>query len=326
MEENNYYPFGLEHKGYNNVVNGTQNKYHTYNGKELEESLGYNMLEYGFRNYDATIGRWNVMDVHSELYYEVSPYNYAMNSPINFIDYMGLDPIYRNGKYYDTNDDGEEEEVSWDYVLNWIQNNDGIEATYTFTTNKSGYARLTNTSEEGNERNSFVLEGKTYEANSYMTLMGRDDKKNNVGDFKDIETLEWNVISQVLGQASYVIYDLYKGAIERAMLGESIGGKLDYKNVLYDMMGFNRASLIQINGVVYNPNEVGNFLWGMILEYMGGLISPNLVAQMGTKGRDDERWEQKAISAGRAYGAHLYETATPAMKELILKHRLSNRY
>lgn len=30
VEENNYYPFGLEHKGYNYVVNGSENKYQTY--------------------------------------------------------------------------------------------------------------------------------------------------------------------------------------------------------------------------------------------------------------------------------------------------------
>ncbi|MFK5855152.1 MAG: DUF6443 domain-containing protein, partial [Bacteroidota bacterium] len=39
LEENNYYPFGLKHKGYNNVVNGTEHPY-KYNGKELNESLG----------------------------------------------------------------------------------------------------------------------------------------------------------------------------------------------------------------------------------------------------------------------------------------------
>ncbi|PIX06137.1 MAG: hypothetical protein COZ76_10485, partial [Flavobacteriales bacterium CG_4_8_14_3_um_filter_35_10] len=42
VEENNYYPFGLEHKGYNNVINGTENKYKTYQGKETEEELGKN--------------------------------------------------------------------------------------------------------------------------------------------------------------------------------------------------------------------------------------------------------------------------------------------
>ena len=33
VEENNYYPFGLEHKGYNNV-RLAENNYQTYNSKE----------------------------------------------------------------------------------------------------------------------------------------------------------------------------------------------------------------------------------------------------------------------------------------------------
>ena len=37
VEESNYYPFGLKHKGYNSQVNGTENKFFTYNGKEHQE-------------------------------------------------------------------------------------------------------------------------------------------------------------------------------------------------------------------------------------------------------------------------------------------------
>lgn len=42
IEGNNYYPFGGSHKGYNNVVNGTENKYQTFQGQELNEELGLN--------------------------------------------------------------------------------------------------------------------------------------------------------------------------------------------------------------------------------------------------------------------------------------------
>ena len=39
ISENNYYPFGLTHKGYNNVVNAHP---YDYNGKENNEELGLN--------------------------------------------------------------------------------------------------------------------------------------------------------------------------------------------------------------------------------------------------------------------------------------------
>ena len=65
IEESNYYPFGLKHKGYNNVTssngNSTAQKF-KYNGVEYEESLGLNLYEMDFRLYDPAIGRFNGID------------------------------------------------------------------------------------------------------------------------------------------------------------------------------------------------------------------------------------------------------------------------
>ncbi|MDD7886835.1 RHS repeat-associated core domain-containing protein [Flavivirga sp. 57AJ16] len=57
-----YYPFGLEHKGYNNVVNGTENNHHTFQGKENQKELGLNWHDFHARNYDASLGRWMNID------------------------------------------------------------------------------------------------------------------------------------------------------------------------------------------------------------------------------------------------------------------------
>jgi RHS repeat-associated protein len=338
LDENHFYAFGLKHKNYNvehldfdqfpdtgvelvpmpAVANASYN--YKYNGKELQEELGLNMYDYGVRNYMADIGRWGNMDYHSESYLDLSPYNYCKNNPVNYIDFLGLDPIFKNGRYYDNG-----KEVDFNYVTDWLQKNDGIEATYKFELNKDGNAKLVGTKESGNKGNTFVYQGKTLTANSFMTLMGRDDSNNNVGDFKDIQYLEMGHIYQILGQAAHVFYDLYSNNIELAEFRESVGGKLDYKNVLYDMFGFNRRSLVSIGGVVYNPNEAGNFLWGMVLQYHGSVFSSNWVAEKGTSGRNDERWEQKAISAGTLFGRQLYNSRNNASEDLILKHRLSFR-
>ncbi|MEP2236818.1 MAG: DUF6443 domain-containing protein, partial [Maribacter sp.] len=88
VKESNYYPFGLEHKGYNNVVNGTEHPY-TYNGKEKQEELGLNWLDYGRRNYDPAIGRFFNEDRFAEKYHSKTPYQYAANNPIKFVDVMG---------------------------------------------------------------------------------------------------------------------------------------------------------------------------------------------------------------------------------------------
>lgn len=90
IEESNYYPFGLEHKGYNNVVNGIENNYHTYLGKERNESLNYNMLEMDWRHFDPAIGRFVSIDAMAESFEQFTPYHYSENSPIMYNDPTGL--------------------------------------------------------------------------------------------------------------------------------------------------------------------------------------------------------------------------------------------
>jgi RHS repeat-associated protein len=90
MQENHYYPFGMNQMGpwYETVT--PENKYQ-YNGKELNEELGLDWYDYGARWYDGSIGRWNAVDPMAEDYLPYSPYNYALNNPLIFIDPDGQD-------------------------------------------------------------------------------------------------------------------------------------------------------------------------------------------------------------------------------------------
>ncbi len=93
IEENNYYPFGLEHKGYNNIVNGTENNYQTFMGKEHQQELGLETYDFGARNYDPALGRWMNLDPLAEQMRRHSPYNFAFDNPIRFIDPDGMAPF-----------------------------------------------------------------------------------------------------------------------------------------------------------------------------------------------------------------------------------------
>ncbi|WP_172276984.1 DUF6443 domain-containing protein [Chryseobacterium sp. LAM-KRS1] len=83
VEENNYYPFGLNHQGYNSLGGNPAYSY-GYNGKELQKETGWS--DYGARMYMSDIGRWGVIDPLAEQYRRLTPYNYAANNPIMFID------------------------------------------------------------------------------------------------------------------------------------------------------------------------------------------------------------------------------------------------
>ncbi|MEM1338968.1 MAG: DUF6443 domain-containing protein [Bacteroidota bacterium] len=98
IEENNYYPFGLKHKGYNEVIsplgNSAANKW-KYNSSELENALGLNMYEMEMRHYDPAIGRWSTLDPIT--HHSLSPYNGYENNPIFWADPNGANVIVKDG-------------------------------------------------------------------------------------------------------------------------------------------------------------------------------------------------------------------------------------
>ncbi len=171
IQTDDYYPFGLtfnEYQRESSLVNNYQ-----YNGKEKQDELGINWLDYGARMYMPDIGRWGVVDSKSMKYKSFSPYNFALNNPVFFLDPDGNDVDL--GNLYSKNDKGE-------YI-----NKRQIQAFELFASTKVGKAFLTDRAQKGFKLQGVFVEGLNIDTKTGGKLAGKIDanfKVTNLDSYK----------------------------------------------------------------------------------------------------------------------------------------------
>ncbi len=208
IDEKNYYPFGLTHKGYNNnyssLGNGVAKKF-GFNGIELEEGLGLDMYEMGLRQYDPTIARWTAID--PVIHYDYSTYSSFDNNPVYWADPSGANSwTYVSGGVYRNNETGEETD-DYQRAINETQNHFNESPQDKIVLNsESGYYSVTKTDDDFDE---VIIDGVVTNAKKGVT-----EKAFNAKGYKKVEGVGMGAVDGAIlylaGEA--VIQKLLKGS------------------------------------------------------------------------------------------------------------------
>ena len=182
-ESKDYWPFGLELTNPNSpgIVAGRKYPY-GFNGKEEQNELGLEWLDFGARMYMPDIGRWGVSDKLAEVMRSQSTYNYAWNNPIYLIDKDGNAPskpddvITTVNSIVSENSSKLKRDVSIHVTLT-VVNLSGSDLSDTMFSQKSGNIRLSN------------FEGESFNFTS-GTKMTEDQLSKFTVDFVVVESLD----------------------------------------------------------------------------------------------------------------------------------------
>ncbi|WP_421948529.1 RHS repeat-associated core domain-containing protein [Phaeodactylibacter xiamenensis] len=139
MAATDYYPFGYEMPG--RKYNFGDYRY-GFNGKENDSDGEFSSLthyDYGFRIYNPAIGRFLSVDPLTRSYPWYTPYQFAGNSPILFLDLDGREPVSAFKEYWQPQIRGHViivTETADDVILNTLLEQRGISRNGQYVVNE----------------------------------------------------------------------------------------------------------------------------------------------------------------------------------------------
>ena len=92
MQEDHYYPFGMNILALSSNAPLSTSNHFKYNGNEEQIEFSLDLYDFNARIYDPILGRFIQIDALAEEQLEMSAYQFAWNSPIRLSDPSGLKP------------------------------------------------------------------------------------------------------------------------------------------------------------------------------------------------------------------------------------------
>ncbi len=123
---NDYYPFGML-QPVRQFMAGSANYRYGFNGKENDNEVKGvgNQQDYGMRIYDPRVGRFLSVDPITAKYPELTPYQFASNTPIRAVDIDGLESgwnqiipqsVWAGSGIYQPNSEDQAREWMWKFI------------------------------------------------------------------------------------------------------------------------------------------------------------------------------------------------------------------
>jgi len=236
VQRMDYYPFGAQLCG---GAYDSNFQSHKYNGKEFDKMHGLDTYDYGARQYNPILGRWDRMDPLCEKYYAISPYAYCGNNPINRIDPDGREIWI----YYD-DEDGQQQ--SFQYTAGMQCNVDNLTA-------QTIVANL-NTMYE-NESGAKVLDAILINRTKYGLKQADTHSENGEGYFNiDTNTMSLHDVNNTLSFAeeTFHIYQSVNNQGGTTAVNE-VEAKLFSAKMNFEISIWNNADYL--SNLIGNPNS-----------------------------------------------------------------------